>query len=67
MRDSMSILKEYIKKVKGKWCVFSHQTNKNFGCYDTKEKAQKRLAQIKAFSEGSELVSSMLERLGKIS
>lgn len=42
----------YIKKTPGKkeWCVFSHQTGKNFGCYPTKKEAEARLAQIHKFS-----------------
>lgn len=51
MRLERYLLNEYIKQVDGEWCVFSHQTNKNFGCYDTKEEAKERLEQIKRFSE----------------
>jgi len=43
-----------IRKVGSKYCVYSHQTNKNFGCYDTLEKAEARLAQIKKFGKYSE-------------
>jgi SPP1 gp7 family putative phage head morphogenesis protein len=44
-------LQEYIKQnSKGEFCVYSHQTGKNFGCYPTREEAEKRLAQIKRFS-----------------
>lgn len=47
-------LDEFIKKVGGEFCVFSHQTGKNFGCYKTKEEAEKRLAQISRFKDMSE-------------
>lgn len=47
----MDELKEYIKKVGSKWCVFSHQTGRKFGCYDSEAAAKKRLAQIHAFSK----------------
>lgn len=43
------LLNEYLKKVGGEWCVFSHQTGKNFGCYPTKREAEERLEQIKRF------------------
>ena len=44
-------LKEIIKKTAGKneWCVLSHDGSKSFGCYPTKGKAEKRLAQIEYF------------------
>ena len=42
-------VEKYISKENGKYCVRSHQTNKNFGCYDTKAQAEKRLRQISRF------------------
>lgn len=42
---------KYIAQEDGKYCVRSHQTGKNFGCYKTKAEAEKRLAQIKQFKE----------------
>lgn len=45
----------FVRHVKGKgWCVFGHKKTeggkrRNFGCYDTKEKAKKRLGQIYFF------------------
>jgi len=45
----------FIRKVNGKgWCVFGHRKTKdgkrrNFGCYDSKEAAKKRLGQIYFF------------------
>lgn len=42
---------EFVKKVGKEWCVFSHQTGKNFGCYPSEVQAKKRLAQIHAFSK----------------
>ena len=43
-----------IVKRKNKWCVIGHRRDKsgkyrNFGCYDTKEEAKKRLGQIYMF------------------
>jgi len=38
----------YIRKVKGKYCVFSEK-GRRMGCYDTLEKAKKRLRQIEFF------------------
>lgn len=40
-----------IKKIKNKWVVLSHTTDKSFGSYKTKTLAEKRLAQIKMFGE----------------
>ena len=48
-------LKEYVRKVGDEWCVFSHQTGKNFGCYKTKAEAEDRLAQIKRFKDDAEI------------
>lgn len=39
----------FIKKEAGKNCVHSHQTGKNFGCYESLEQAKKRLSQMKRF------------------
>lgn len=44
-------INEFVKKVGNQWCVFSHQTGKNFGCYSSKDKAEKRLAQIHTFAK----------------
>lgn len=49
--ESLEAVKEFIRKVGNEWCVFSHQTGKNFGCYSSKEEAEKRLAQIKKFKD----------------
>ncbi len=40
-----------IKKIKGKYCVITHQTGKNMGCYKTMKEAVKRLKQIKYFKK----------------
>jgi len=40
---------KYISEEGGKYCVRSHQTGKNFGCYSTRAAAEKRLAQISRF------------------
>lgn len=42
-------LKEFIRKEHGEYCVYSHQTGKNFGCYKTKGEAEARLAQMHKF------------------
>jgi SPP1 gp7 family putative phage head morphogenesis protein len=57
-------INEYVKKVGNEWCVFSHQTGKNFGCYSTKAQAEKRLSQIKGFGESvkTEEPKSILKR-----
>ena len=34
---------EFIKKVGNQWCVLSHTTGRNFGCYPTEGEAKKRL------------------------
>jgi len=40
----------FIRHIKGKgYCVFSHQTGKNFGCYPKKAQAKKRLQQMHKF------------------
>lgn len=55
MEKQANIIKiAFIRKVKGKWCVFGHKATKggkhrNFGCYETKEEAKKRLGQIYFF------------------
>ena len=59
-------VQEYIKKVKGEYCVFSHQTGKNFGCYKTRVEAEKRLAQIKRFSESAKNAEEILEKYNNI-
>lgn len=40
-----------IRTVDGEYCVFSEDGETNFGCYDTKDEAEERLAQIERFSE----------------
>jgi hypothetical protein len=32
------------------FCVISHQTGKNFGCYKTEKEAEERLKEIRGFS-----------------
>jgi hypothetical protein len=46
-------IEEYIKKTEKGFCVFSHQTGKNFGCYRTRSEAEARLKQIKKFSKNN--------------
>ena len=40
-----------IRKVKGGYKVIRHTTGRSFGTYKTKEKAKKRLKQIKMFGQ----------------
>jgi hypothetical protein len=42
-------LNEYIKKEGGEYCVYSHQTGKNFGCYKSRKSAENRLKQMAKF------------------
>jgi hypothetical protein len=44
---------KFIEMRDGKYCVISHQTGKNFGCYKTKALAEKRLSQIARFKEAN--------------
>ena len=67
----MSIEKEAkIVKRKGKYCVVGHKKDKsghyrNFGCYDSKEEAKKRLGQIYAFKyKKSEVIDILHEVSG---
>lgn len=43
------IEQKFIRKVGDEYCVFSHESGKNFGCYKTKPEAEARLAQIHKF------------------
>ncbi len=61
----------FIKKRNDKWCVFSHKKKKgkhhNFGCFDTKEKAKKRLGQIYFFKTNNASDKSNLgEQLNRL-
>jgi hypothetical protein len=44
-------VEKYISEEDGKYCVRSHQTGKNFGCYTTRAAAEKRLKQIQRFKD----------------
>lgn len=51
--EVVETVEKYISEENGKYCVRSHQTNKLFGCYPSREEAEARLAQIQRFkSEG---------------
>lgn len=54
----------YIKQVKDEYCVFTHQTNKNMGCYPTKPEAEKRLEQVKRFGEKKGSIDSFFDIQG---
>ena len=79
MKTGHEIKKEAkIVKRKNKWCVIGHKRDKsgkyrNFGCYDTKEEAKKRLGQIHAFKSAKitilnimTVASDTLEKKGMI-
>lgn len=53
--DSLS---EKIEKRGDEWCVITHQTGKNMGCYDDKEDAKERLQQIQMFDHIKELLGN---------
>lgn len=42
-----------IRQEDGRWCVYSADGSRSFGCYDTEEQAQARLRQIEAFKSRS--------------
>lgn len=44
-------LSKYVKKVGDRYCVFSHQTGKKFGCYSTREEAEALLEHISRFAK----------------
>jgi len=63
--DNSLVKLAFIRKMKGKWCVYSHKKSKNgkrrnFGCYPTKEEAKKRLGQL-YFFKGQGAIDSMVE------
>jgi hypothetical protein len=48
--ELVHLIPEYVAKRGDKWCVISHtDPDKSFGCYNTKEEAEKRLRQIQYF------------------
>ncbi len=53
--DIFEVTNKKIVREKGKFCVRSHQTGKNFGCYDTRPEAAKRLGQIKGFKKDEDI------------
>jgi hypothetical protein len=77
MEKQSNIVKiAFIRKVKGKWCVFAESKTKkgkhrNFGCYRTKTEAKKRLSQIHFFKgrgalDGMIGVADELDRKGML-
>lgn len=60
-----------IVKRKGQWCVIGHKKTKgkyrNFGCYDSKEEAKKRLGQIYMFkTKKAELLETLVQVSDKL-
>ncbi|MFA5048472.1 MAG: hypothetical protein WC516_05625 [Patescibacteria group bacterium] len=54
-----------IVKRKNKWCVLSHKRDKDgkrrgFGCYDSKEKATKRLQQLQFFKHRKAILLNIM-------
>jgi len=65
MNDSITKIAKIVKR-KGKWCVIGHKKTKgkyrNFGCYDSKEEAKKRLGQIYLFKlKKAELLKTLIQ------
>lgn len=48
--EAEDLLTEFIKKEGSKYVVYSHQTGKKFGSYNSRGAAKKRLQQMHAFS-----------------
>ena len=48
--NEVTLIHEFIRKKGNEWCVFSEK-GRNFGCFPTKDQAEKRLTQIKRFSK----------------
>ncbi|MDI6892944.1 MAG: hypothetical protein QMD08_08210 [Actinomycetota bacterium] len=42
------------------WCVISHRTGKNLGCYPTEKEAKERLGQIWAWKRRNALLGKAL-------
>jgi len=49
--DSVAIIRKDGPKDRP-YCVYSETTGRNFGCYKTKQEAEKRLAQLERFKKG---------------
>lgn len=48
-QEQVSTVHAFIRKEGSQYCVHSHQTRKNFGCYPSRKQAVRRLEQIKRF------------------
>ncbi len=55
--DKEELVQKKIVLREGKYCVLSQDGSRSFGCFKTKEEAQKRLAQVEGFKrkEGSDM------------
>lgn len=49
--EILETTEKYIKQVGNKWCIYSHETGKNLGCFKSKAEAQARLDRMKRFSK----------------
>lgn len=47
-------VEKMIRQEDGRWCVYSADGSRRFGCYDTEAAAQRRLAQIEHFSNATD-------------
>lgn len=56
-------LDEVIRKKDGKYCLFSKKTNRNLGCYSSKEEVKKREKQVQYFKRLKENVLKEREPL----
>ncbi len=50
-RKKSQLTDKIIRVEDGQYCVYSEDGSRSFGCYDTREEAEERLAQIHAFGE----------------
>lgn len=50
-KQSKEAIQKIIREEGGEFCVYSHQSGKKFGCYKTKEEAERRIRQMQAFKD----------------
>ena len=60
-QSSILTIKEFVRKVNDEYCVFSHKTGRNMGCYKTKMEADKRLDQLKRFQTNDITIKEWIE------
>lgn len=47
--DKRSSVEKTVELIDGEYCVIGEESGRNFGCFETKEEAEERLAQIERF------------------